>query len=37
MFVDFTHLAQNKKKWQALVQTVMNVEVPYNVRNILMN
>ena len=37
MFVDFTHLAQDRKKWQAVVKTVMNLEVLYNVWNILTN
>jgi hypothetical protein len=37
MFVDFTHQAHDMKKWQALVKTVINLEVPYSVRNILTN
>jgi len=29
------HLAQDRDKWQALVNTTMNFHVPYTVRNFL--
>jgi hypothetical protein len=33
--VDWIHLAQNKDKWQALVNTVMNLQVPQKADNFL--
>jgi hypothetical protein len=33
--VDWIHLAQNREWWQALVNIVMNLQVPYKVGNFL--
>jgi hypothetical protein len=33
--VDWMHVAQDRDKWQALVNTTMNLQVPYNWRNSL--
>jgi hypothetical protein len=33
--VDWMHLAQDREKWWALVNMVMNIWVPYKVRNFL--
>jgi hypothetical protein len=30
--MDWTHLAQDSYKWQTLVNTAMNLRIPYNVR-----
>ena len=34
-YVDWINLAQDRKKWWALVYTVMNLRVPQNGRNFL--
>jgi hypothetical protein len=36
-FMDWIHLAMNRDQWQALVNTVMNLRVPQNVRNFLIS
>jgi hypothetical protein len=33
--MDWIHLAQDRDQWQALVNTEMNVQVPYSVGNLL--
>ena len=33
--MDWTYLTQDMDRWQALVNTVMNLRVPYNMGNIL--
>jgi hypothetical protein len=33
--VDWVHLAQDKDQWQALVNTVMSLRVPWNAGNFL--
>jgi hypothetical protein len=33
--VDWIHLAQDRSKWRAIVDTVMNVRVPYKVGKFL--
>jgi hypothetical protein len=33
--VNWIHLAQNRDQWQALVNTVMNLRVPWKLRNFL--
>ena len=35
--MNWIDLAQGRDRWQALVNTVMNLRVPYNVRNFLTN
>jgi hypothetical protein len=35
--MDWTELAQDRYRWQALVNVVMNLQVPYNVGNFLTN
>jgi len=33
--VDWRHLAQDEDQWQTLVNTVMNLQVPYKADNFL--
>jgi len=35
--VDWIHMAQDKDQWQALVDTVMNLLVPYRAGNFLIS
>ena len=37
MEVEWTYLAEDTEKWRALVNTVMNIQVPQNVRSSLIN
>jgi hypothetical protein len=33
--VDWIHLAQDKEQWKAVVNTIINLRVPYKVGNFL--
>jgi hypothetical protein len=35
--VDCIHLAQDRDQWQALVNTVKNLQFPYNSENLLIS
>jgi hypothetical protein len=37
MLVDWIHLAQDRGDWQAVMNTAMNLRVPYNVGYLLDN
>jgi hypothetical protein len=32
--MDWLHFAQDRNEWQAVVSTVMNLQVPQNARNV---